>query len=109
MARRRSCAGEDTGTGGGESLPGGTAGRRLKVTALAPGHGSRGTAPTTQTRLAEASQRAALTSRAAAFRAGSRPRHQAGLARGRDHPRWPNACVAELGLIFLTAARAKAS
>jgi RNA-directed DNA polymerase len=39
-----------------------------------------------------------------------RKRHKGkGRARGRDHQRWPNAYFAELGLISLTIARAKAS
>ena len=39
-----------------------------------------------------------------------RKRHKGkGLARGRDHQRWPNAYFAELGLISLTTARVKAS
>jgi RNA-directed DNA polymerase len=39
-----------------------------------------------------------------------RRRHKGtGRARGRDHQRWPNAYFAELGLISLTTARAKAS
>lgn len=39
-----------------------------------------------------------------------RKRHQgSGRARGRDHQRWPNAYFAELGLISLVTARAKAS
>jgi RNA-directed DNA polymerase len=39
-----------------------------------------------------------------------RKRHKSsGLARGRDHQRWPNAYFAELGLISLTTARVKAS
>lgn len=39
-----------------------------------------------------------------------RKRHKGkGLARGRDHQRWPNAYFAELGLISLTTARMKAS
>jgi len=39
-----------------------------------------------------------------------RKRHKgSGRARGRDHQRWPNACFAELGLISLATARAKAS
>ena len=39
-----------------------------------------------------------------------RKRHKgSGRARGRDHQRWPNAYFAELGLISLTTARAKAS
>ena len=39
-----------------------------------------------------------------------RHRHKGkGRARGRDHQRWPNAYFAELGLISLTTARAKAS
>jgi len=39
-----------------------------------------------------------------------RKRHKgSGRARGRDHQRWPNAYFAELGLISLTIARAKAS
>ena len=39
-----------------------------------------------------------------------RKRHKLqGRARGRDHQRWPNAYFAELGLISLALARAKAS
>ena len=39
-----------------------------------------------------------------------RKRHKGqGLARGRDHQRWPNAYFAELGLISLTTTRVKAS
>lgn len=39
-----------------------------------------------------------------------RKRHKGkGLARGRDHQRWPNAYFAELGLISLATARVKAS
>jgi RNA-directed DNA polymerase len=39
-----------------------------------------------------------------------RKRHKGkGRARGRDHQRWPNAYFAQLGLIFLTTARANAS
>jgi RNA-directed DNA polymerase len=39
-----------------------------------------------------------------------RKRHKGkGLARGRDHQRWPNAYFAEMGLISLTTARVKAS
>lgn len=39
-----------------------------------------------------------------------RKRHKGnGRARGRDHQRWPNAYFAELGLISLATARAKAS
>jgi RNA-directed DNA polymerase len=39
-----------------------------------------------------------------------RKRHKgSGRARGRDHQRWPNAYFAELGLISLATARAKAS
>lgn len=39
-----------------------------------------------------------------------RKRHRGkGRGRGRDHQRWPNAYFAELGLISLTTARAKAS
>jgi len=39
-----------------------------------------------------------------------RKRHKgSGRARGRDHQRWPNAYFAELGLLSLTTARAKAS